>query len=465
MSKLRAIDHKGYKLLHNGAIALAQVEQNGMKVDEKYLMSTLRHLEDDIEEKQIQLKKDEVFKTWKKVFGGRTNLGSRYQLGTILFKHLGYHCPAYTLKTGQPKTDESALETVDLDFVHDFLTVERLKKTKSTYLEGILKYTDNGFLHPSFNLHLAQTYRSSSDSPNFQNMPIRNPVISKLVRQCFVSRFPNGQICEADYGGIEVKAAAWYHKDPTMLKYIEDDSKDMHRDMAQECYLLPLHEMTKEIRYCGKNKFVFPEFYGDFYIHCAKSLWDAIGQMNLKTKSGVSLKKWLRSKGIKKLGSCNPKMPARPGTFAYHIKKVEDRFWNDRFYVYKKWKDEWWKAYRKTGRFNLLTGFEIEGFYKRNEVINYPVQGVAFHCLLWALIRLQKLLKKYKMKSCIIGQIHDSIVSDILENERDDYIEIINNVMINDLKKHWKFIITPMEIEIEISPVGTSWFEKEKIIV
>ena len=69
------------------------------------------------------------------------------------------------------------------------------------------------------------------------------------------------------------------------------------------------------------------------------------------------------------------------------------------------------------------------------------------------------------MKSCIIGQIHDSIVSDILENERDDYIEIINNVMINDLKKHWKFIITPMEIEIEISPVGTSWFEKEKIIV
>ena len=113
--------------------------------------------------------------------------------------------------------------------------------------------------------------------------------------------------------------------------------------------------------------------------------------------------------------------------------------------------------------FDTLTGFRIEGLYKRNEVINYPVQGSAFHWLLWSLIRIQKLLKKYKMKSLLVGQIHDSIVGDVHKKELRDYLDIVKQVMTIDVRKHWEWIIVPLRIEAEVAPVGGSWFDKKEV--
>jgi len=31
-----------------------------------------------------------------------------------------------------------------------------------------------------------------------------------------------------------------------------------------------------------------------------------------------------------------------------------------------------------------------------------------------------------------------------------------------DLRKHWSWIIVPMDVDAEVSPMGRSWFEKEK---
>lgn len=466
------ITDKAYKLLHEGVKALSQVEHNGIKIDMGYLKGAFKEADYQIKELNEKLKTDKIYRVWKKRYADRTNIDSTQQLGEILFNILKYDCPSRT-ETGKPKTDESALETLDIDFVKQYLQVKKLKKAKGTYLQGIMREVTNGFLHPSFNLHLAQTYRSSSDSPNFQNMPIRLYETSKLIRQCFIPRASNRQIIEVDYSGIEVHAAAWYHKDPVMLDYIHNKTKDMHRDMAQQCYALPDKEMTpindkdtkriKNIRYCGKNKFVFPQFYGDWYFSCAPYLWNAIDQMNLTMRNGKSIKEWLKHKGITRLGSLDYNVKPEPGTYLYHIKEVENDFWNRRFKKYKQWKDKWYNSYRASGKFKMLTGFVIEGFLKRNEVINYPVQGVAFHCLLWSLIRIQKILRKYHMKSLIIGQIHDSIVSDVLSEERKDYLEIVQKVMTQDIKKHWNWIITPIEIEAEAAPEGKSWFEKQKI--
>jgi DNA polymerase I-like protein with 3'-5' exonuclease and polymerase domains len=327
-------------------------------------------------------------------------------------------------------------------------------------------------------MHIADTYRSTSDSPNFQNIPVRLPWMAELIRQCFIPRAPNRHIVESDYGGIEVHGASWYHKDPTMLDYLNDKTKDMHRDMAQQCYALSKKEMIakdkkdakriKDIRFCGKNMFVFPEFYGDWWASCAPSLWSAIDQSKLHTRDGMSIKKYLKSKGIKELGIIEYdsrgklKIP-NSDTFLYHIKMVEDYFWNKRFKVYKEWKEDWYEDYLQKGYFDTLTGFRIEGPLSRNKVINYPVQGVAFHCLLWSLIRLQKLLHRYHMKSLIVGQIHDSIVADVIDKELKTYMELIQQVMVDDIKKHWKWIITPIEVEIEMAPAGKSWFFKEKV--
>jgi len=452
------VTNQAYKLLHQGAIALSQVEANGIRIDTDYLKKIIEEISQTIEKLVIKQKKDKIYKIWKRTFRQNLNMGSREQLGKVLFDVMKHPCTNRT-KTGRPKTDEDALGGIDLKFVKRFLRIEQYKKAKSTYLQGILRETTDGVLHPFFNLHLVSTYRSSSSNPNFQNIPIRNPEISRLVRRAFIPR-NNHHIVETDFGGIEVCGAACYHKDPIMISYIKNPKKDMHRDMAAQCYMLEKKQVTKDTRYCGKNKFVFPQFYGDFYIHCAPSLWNAIKEMKLKTKDGLYLKKHLKEQGIYKLGDCDVNSSPRNGTFEKHIKEVENDFWNNRFKIYNQWKIDWYNNYLKRGWIETLTGFRIEGEFKRNEIINYPVQGTAFHFLLWSLIRIQKILNKYKMKTKIVGQIHDSIVSDVYKKELKDYLEISQQIMTIDIIKYWKWINVPLTVKAEIAPLNKSWYEK-----
>ncbi len=458
---MKPVTNKAYTLLHEGSIALSQVETNGIRIDTDYLKKAINKTSKKIKQITEDMKEDKIFKTWRKQFGKKTNMGSNEQLGKILFDVLDYPVTART-KTGKPQVDAIVLSNIDLDFVSNFLKLEKLKKAKVTYLQGILRETTNGFLHPFFNLNTVQTFRSSSDKPNFQNIPVRDPKTAELVRQAFIAR-NHHRIVEVDYSGAEIACAACYHKDPKMISYIKDKTKDLHRDMAMQIYILEKSEMTKEIRYCGKNMFVFPEFYGDWYLSCAISLWEAINQMGLTTLQGRGLHNHLKANGIKKLGACNPKEKPKKGTFEKHLQEVEDNFWNKRFKVYGQWKKDWYNTYLKKGYFDTLTGFRINGVLNRNDVINYPVQGSAFHWLLWSLIRIQKLLKKYKMKSLIVGQIHDSIVADIYKKELKDYLEIAKQVMTIDVRKHWKWIIVPLSIEAEVAPVNGNWFQKKEI--
>jgi len=62
----------------------------------------------------------------------------------------------------------------------------------------------------------------------------------------------------------------------------------------------------------------------------------------------------------------------------------------------------------------------------------------------------------------LIGQIHDSLLSDVAKGELKDYTEIAHKIMTVDLKKHWRWIIVPMEVDCEVAPCGRSWLEKEK---
>lgn len=451
----------GYYLLHEGVKALAQVERNGMRINVPYVKKQIKRSAAVIRDLSTELKKDPVFIKWRKRFGAETNIGSRDQLGVVLYDVLKHPVVATTDK-GRPSTDESALGKIDLPFVKAFLEIEKHKKIKNTYLAGVLRETSGEFLHPFFNLHTATTFRSSSDSPNFQNQPTRIPEFAKLIRQAFIPR--NGyQIGELDFGGIEVGIAACYHKDPSMLAYIKDETKDMHRDVSMQIYKLPQDDITKAIRHCGKNKFVFPEFYGDFYPSVARALWEAIDANNLTTGKGVGLYEHLKTHGIRKLGRCDPSERPLKGTFERHIKDIEDHFWNTRFPVYTEWKNKHWKAYQKKGYFDTLTGFRIGGVIRRNQVINFPVQGSAFHCLLWCLIQIQKALRKYKMKTKIVGQIHDSIVADIHCKELNDFLQLAFEIMTVKLPQAWKWIIVPMKVEAELAPPGASWYEKKAI--
>lgn len=465
---------EAFKLLLEGSLALAQVEQNGLRIDVGYLNKTIEETAQKISVLQKELREDKVYSIWRKAYGEKAKLGSPEQLANVIFKKLGYPCKEYTQTSYKPdgslndnpreKADEGAFAHVDLPFVKKYFEWKKNIKMKNTYLEGIRSETTDGFLHPSFNLHTVRTFRSSSSGPNFTNIPIRNPEYAKIIRQCFIPR--KGRVLiESDYAGIEVRVNACYNKDPVLLKYIKDPTTDMHREVASDCYLLDQNQIGKQVRYCGKNMFTFPEFYGSYYIDCAANLWQAIDHMKLKTGKdgdGISLKKHLRSKGIKTLGKCDPKERAVKGTFEHHIQEVERVFWKERFPVYAQWKEDWYNAYLKEGGFTTLTGFREDGYYKKNDVINHPAQGSAFHCLLWSLIESVKCLRKHKFKSLIVGEIHDSCLGDVPVGEVQDYLNLLREIMIDRLMKAWKWLIVPLDTEFEICPEGDSWFDKKE---
>ena len=66
------------------------------------------------------------------------------------------------------------------------------------------------------------------------------------------------------------------------------------------------------------------------------------------------------------------------------------------------------------------------------------------------------------MKTKLVGQIHDDAVSDVPEKELENYIELTTDVITRQLQKHWPFIITPMRVEVEVTPIGGSWYEKQE---
>lgn len=449
------------KLFRDGALALARMEHDGIRIDTDYLTRVTAETKDRIRDLDRRLRSDRVYAVWRKRFGEKSSLDSPDQLAAVVFGDLGYESKRHTEKTGRAKADESNFNHVDLPFVRDYFQMKKLKKAISTNLNGIANEVVNGFLHPVFNLHTVRTYRSSASDPNSQNFPVRNPELASLVRGAFVPR-KGRQLVEIDYSGVEVRVSACYNKDPVLIRYIEDRRRDMHRDMAAECFLLEEGEVTKQARYAAKNQFVFPQFYGSYYLDCAMNLWESIAKLKLATVSGTPLYDHLRAKGITRLGQCDERVKPQVGTFEFHIQEVEKRFWNERFSVYNSWKRRWYESYLTKGYFNTYTGFKLAGVMKRNDVLNYAVQASAFHCLLWSLVRIQRWLRKNKMKSLLCLQIHDSLLADVVPSELPDFVHACKRIMTEELRKFWDWIIVPIDVEVEVSPIDGSWHEKKE---
>ena len=67
------------------------------------------------------------------------------------------------------------------------------------------------------------------------------------------------------------------------------------------------------------------------------------------------------------------------------------------------------------------------------------------------------------MRSRIVGQIHDSIVADVHKDELDDFLQRAKKIMTRMLPRAWKWLIVPLTVEAEVSPLGGSWFDKKEV--
>lgn len=446
------------KLYLEGSKTMAWIEANGIKIDTDALERHDAETTTAIKEGEDALRDDPVYATWRRRFGTKTNLQSHEQLGEVVYRDLGYQVE-YRTKTGRASTNEATLSRIDLPFVKRYFEVAKLRKLKGTYFAQLRRETVNGFLHPFFDLFAAVSGRSGSSAPNFQNVPIRNPKIGKIIRSCFVSRKEDWRLVEIDFKGIEVAISACINRDPTLIAYVSDPSTDMHRDMAMQLFLLDAFDAAKKpIRHSSKNGYVFPSFYGSCYFQTAPALWRM--SRDIPYGSGT-LQDHLKSRGFVKLGECDVEKEPQPGTYEYHVREIDRDFWGSRFRVFGQWRKDEYARYLRNGYFESPVGMRWEGVYKRNDVLNYSTQQSAFACLLNTANRARKWIRSSGMESLMVGQIHDSMVFDAPESEIQKLLTGVTRVVEEDLPMEWNWICVPLTAEVEVCPPGGSWVEKQ----
>ena len=430
----------GFDFFMEGALLFAEIHRNGMRVDVSYLKKQNKILLRKMKRLSDKIMNSEEVQKWnddKKEF----NFNSDAMLRTLLFDILKY-TPSKKTKGGSPSVDAEALGKLkdDIPIVKLISKWKKLYKIQNTYLAGFIREETYGYIHPHFNLHTTKSNRSSSNGINFQNIPKRELLAYKTVRSGVIPR-PGNQILEVDFSGMEVCISASYNKDPALIKYITDPITDMHRDTAVQLFMREKIPEGDE-RYLAKNSFVFPQFYGDYYKSCAESLWDRMSSSSKEHLESVGIKKYMQ--------------------FENHVKAVEYDFWKKRFKVYDKWRSTKWNKYIRKLKLKSYTGFCYTGVMKKNEVINFEIQGSAFHVLLWCCIQLQKWLKDNNMKTKIIGQIHDSIILDVVPSELAELKPIIRQITCVDSREHFSWINVPLNIDADITEIDGNWAKLKK---
>ena len=439
-----------YNFFHRGTLLMSNMQEKGIHMDEAYYHEQGKILDDRIEELDNELiTSKEALLFWKKE-GREIDPASGKDLGLLFYTHMSTK-KTYTAK-GNLSVDKITLDKIDNPFVKNLLYLRKLEKTRGTYFAQFLREIYNERMNPFFNLNIPVSYRSSSNAPNFQNIPTREEEIKKLIRSG-IKASPGRQLLFWDGQGMEVCTSVCYHKDPNMIKYITDPTTDMHRDTAADIWMLPHNEVIKDIRFYAKNLWVFAQFYGSWWKDCGTHLWETcIDTLDLKTKSGLTLKQHMIDQGIESKNA-----------FLEHCKEVERIFWKERFKVYGKWKWDINEEYRQNGYIESLMGFVFSGIMNRKQVSNYPIQSTAFHLLLWCLIQMEDIAIKERWKSDLIAQIHDEGIEDAVPEEVPHIIATAKRVTEILMPKEFPWINVPFGLDISISPINGSWYDKKEM--
>jgi uracil-DNA glycosylase family 4 len=412
-------------LLLRGAQVMAELKMRGVLVDKKVLNNLKFEAENELSELNNSIARTKAAKRFKKIRGSDINLQSNPQINDLLFDM--YKCEGIKkTKTGfsvDAGVIEKMIATCKDPEVVDFLsTFANVKKTDSflTKIEGFIKHIClDGKIHPSYHLDVAETFRSASSDPNFQNVPKHDELL-KLIRECIIPS-PGNVLLEVDYDGLEVRGIAMNSNDRNLIAQIKGgDSSDTHRLWASRIFGVPFDKVTGEQRFLAKNKFVFPSFYGAIVASISRGL----------------------------------KMDERK------IEKLWNQFWQEYSDV-RKWQKRSLAFYEKYGYIRGLSGYKRYGPLSVEQINNTPVQGISFHLMLDALIRINesltgKLANKFRARPII--QIHDSITFDTPMEEVEDLKEYVTGVMVSK-RFDWQLDV-PLSVSWE---VGENWLEMEKL--
>ena len=389
---------------------LAQMQFNGMLVDE----SELKDFGDTLKG-QVETLSHEICD----LAGEEFNVNSHQQLGKILFEKL--QLPVYKKTKNGYTTDVEVLEKLkgQHPIIEKILEYRTLAKLNSTYVEGLIPYINpkTKRIHSSFHQIITATGRISSTEPNLQNIPTRAE-LGKQIRKAFKPAEGNIYI-DADYSQVELRVLAHISQDENMI-HAFNHGEDIHKQAASKVLGIPIEEVTKEQRSSAKAV-NFGIVYGisDF------GLANQLGVSNKQAKEYISqyLEKY---QGIKHFMDDIVESAKAKGY-------VETLFGRRRYIPEIK-----------------SSNYMVRQFGSR-VAMNTPIQGTAADIMKIAMINVNKALKENHINGKIVLQIHDELLLEVSQEDKEQAKEILKQCMENAMK-----LSVPLEVEIS---EGEDWYE------
>lgn len=388
---------------------LAEMQINGMYVDKEGLIAFGEKLDVEIDKLTT-----EIYRLAEEEF----NINSPKQLGDILFEKLKLPTQK-KIKSGY-STDVEVLEKLQdkHDIIKHLLEYRQIVKLKSTYVLGLLPYINEktGRIHSSFNQTIASTGRISSSEPNLQNIPTRIE-LGKQLRKVFKAEGENIFI-DADYSQIELRVLADIANDASMISAFENE-EDIHREVASQVFKVDLSEVTETQRSYAKAV--------NFGIVYGISDFGLSEQLKISKKEA---KDYIESY-LTKYSSVKSFMD-NIIEFAKENGYVETKF----------------KRRRYIPELNSKS-YVIRQFGNR-VALNTPIQGTAADIMKIAMINIYKKLKSEHLQSKMVLQVHDEIIIETIQSEKDISVIILKEGMQNACE-----LKVPLKVDVK---EGKDWY-------
>lgn len=384
-------------ITENDLIYINLIEHELIRV--LYEMETLGVLIDtqklDSITEEFKKKEEEILRRIYILAGEEFNVSSPKQLGVILFEKLGLPIVKKT-KTGYSTNAEVLEELTGTHEIIDYIKEYRLiTKLISTYCEGFnTKKDENNILHTTYNQTLTQTGRLSSTEPNLQNIPVRSEE-GRKIRSTVVPK--NDLFVSADYSQIELRVLS-HISDDENLKDAFIKNEDIHTKTAQNIF--GQNDVTSDMRRAAKA-INFGLIYGKGAFSLAKDL-----KISRKEASG-------------------------------YIDKYLGQYPNVKKYMTDVVTDAKLSGYTKTlyGRRRYFPEFLANNKMMiaaaERAVLNSPIQGTAADIIKIAMLNVYKKLKENGFKSKLVLQIHDELIIDCYEDEKDRVLQMLKESMEN----------------------------------
>lgn len=329
--------------------------------------------------------------------GEEFNIKSPKQLGELLFEKL--KLPVIKKTKSGYSTDVDVLEKLRVEhpIIEKILEYRQLTKLNSTYVEGLKPFINpkTKRIHSFFHQTITATGRISSTEPNLQNIPTRIE-FGKQLRKVF--KPAKGKVyIDADYSQIELRVLAHLSEDEHMVEAFKN-GEDIHKQAASKVFGIPVEEVTKEQRSSAKAV-NFGIVYG-------------ISEFGLGGQLGIS-----RNKAKE------------------YIEQYLTEYSGVRIFMQECIKKAKETGYSMTmfGRRREIAELKSNNYMVRQfgerAAMNTPVQGTAADIMKIAMIKVLKELKKRKLKTKIVLQVHDEMMLEAPVSEKEEVKNLLKECM------------------------------------